>query len=101
MMGWKQFVKSAELGANMNKIEFFARVNSRLTRHKPAAQPIRRAGSNSRDFNSLGSGVGNAVKQPIPEYTGDEMIGIGQLHKSNAVPVFRNVDILDLGKMRR
>jgi hypothetical protein len=29
------------------------------------------------------------------------MIGIGQLHKSNAVPVFKQEDAADIAKMRR
>jgi hypothetical protein len=29
------------------------------------------------------------------------MIGISVLHKSNGIPVFRQEDILDIGKMRR
>ena len=34
-------------------------------------------------------------------YTGDKMIGIGTLHKSNAVPVFSSDDAKDIAKMRR
>lgn len=34
-------------------------------------------------------------------YTGGEMIGIGQLHKSNAIPIFKKSDAEDLAKMRR
>jgi hypothetical protein len=34
-------------------------------------------------------------------YTGDKMIGIGTLHKSNAVPVFTAEEALDMAKMRR
>lgn len=87
----------------MTKLEFFKQVNSRLTKHNPTktTRNIPREGSSTKDIPSLGSGIGNAVAKPIPEYTGDEMIGIGQLHKSNAIPVFRNNDIKDLGKMRR
>jgi len=87
----------------MTKLEFFKQVNSRLTKHNPtkATRNIPREGSSTRDIPSLGNGIGNAVAKPIQEYTGDEMIGIGQLHKSNAIPVFRNNDIKDLGKMRR
>jgi hypothetical protein len=44
---------------------------------------------------------GYAILKPIPVYTGDKMIGIGQLHKSNAVPVFRSEDIEDIARMRR
>lgn len=34
-------------------------------------------------------------------YTGTECIGIGQLHKSNGIPIFRKQDAEDLAKMRR
>jgi hypothetical protein len=50
---------------------------------------------------SLCSGIGNATLAPAKVYTGTEMIGIGQLHKSNAVPVFRQTDAVDLANMRR
>jgi hypothetical protein len=50
---------------------------------------------------SLCSGIGNATLAPAKVYTGTEMIGIGQLHKSNAVPVFRQDDAIDLANMRR
>lgn len=36
-----------------------------------------------------------------PTYTGDKMIGIGTLHKSNGVPLFRQEDLEDQAKMRR
>jgi hypothetical protein len=41
-----------------------------------------------------------SVKETI-QYTGTEMLGIGQLHKSNAVPVFRTEDAADIARMRR
>lgn len=50
---------------------------------------------------SLDSGVGSTSFREPPVYTGDEMIGIGQLHKSNSVPVFRKQDAEDQAKMRR
>jgi len=34
-------------------------------------------------------------------YTGTEIIGIGQMHKSNAVPIRRKQDAKDLANMRR
>ena len=37
----------------------------------------------------------------VIQYTGTEMLGIGQLHKSNAVPVFRTEDAADIARMRR
>lgn len=50
---------------------------------------------------SKGTGVGNAVKKKDQVYTGTEMLGVGQLHKSNSVPVFRQEDAVDIAKMRR
>jgi hypothetical protein len=34
-------------------------------------------------------------------YTGTAMLGIGTLHKSNAVPIFTNEEALDQANMRR
>lgn len=50
---------------------------------------------------SLDSGLGMAVKAPAKVYTGDNMLGISTLHKSNAVPVFRKEDAEAISKMRR
>lgn len=50
---------------------------------------------------SRGTGFGNATKADAPVYTGTKMIGIGQLHKSNGIPVFQEEDAKDLAKMRR
>lgn len=52
-------------------------------------------------YNSVGNGVGVATKSEQKVYTGDKMIGIGTLHKSNAVPVFSTDDAKDLAIMRR
>lgn len=34
-------------------------------------------------------------------YTGTEMLGIGTLHKSNAVPVFNTGEAIEMARMRR
>lgn len=51
---------------------------------------------------SLNSGEGNATK-PIhgKVYTGSAMLGIGTLHKSNAVPIFSSDEAVEISKMRR
>ena len=51
-------------------------------------------------IKSLNTGLGNATKAPSKVYTGTEMIGIGQMHKSNAVPIFRKDDAKDIASMR-
>jgi hypothetical protein len=50
---------------------------------------------------SLDTGKGIAVKKEVTQYTGSAMLGIGQLHKSNAIPVFSKEDAVDISKMRR
>lgn len=53
-------------------------------------------------YPSLNTAGGDCTK-PIrgKVYTGTAMVGIGTLHKSNAVPIFNTEDALDQAKMRR
>lgn len=53
-------------------------------------------------YPSLNSGLGTCTK-PIQGkvYTGTSMIGIGTLHKSNAVPIFSEEDAKEQARMRR
>ena len=44
---------------------------------------------------------GPCSSKPSPVYTGTKMIGIAQMHKSNAVPVFTDEEVKDISKMRR
>ena len=51
---------------------------------------------------SLNSGdMGVASSKPRMQYTGTKMIGIGTLHKSNAVPVFSDDEAVEMARMRR
>jgi len=51
---------------------------------------------------SLGNGVGTAPKKEHPKYTGDLIVGIATMHKSNAVPVMRGTtQAKDISAMRR
>ena len=54
-----------------------------------------------RDIPSVGDGVGTAVKKDVQVYTGDSMIGIATMHKSNSVPVFKKEDAEAISQMRR
>lgn len=45
-------------------------------------------------------GGSTALKSPNV-YTGDSIIGLSQMHKSNIVPVFRKEDAIDIARMRR
>lgn len=44
-------------------------------------------------------GIASKVADRV--YTGDKVIGIATLHKSNAVPVFSNEEAIDISRMRR
>ena len=50
---------------------------------------------------SLNTDNGVAVKKNTQFYTGDNIKGIGTLHKSNAVPVFTDAEAKDQATMRR
>jgi hypothetical protein len=51
----------------------------------------------SRDTGHLGT----VRSKDIPKYTGTKVIGIGTMHKSNAVPIFSDEEAIDISKMRR
>ena len=51
---------------------------------------------------SLNSWItGPVTTKPSPEYTGQNIIGIATMHKSNLVPVFSGEEAKDISKMRR
>lgn len=45
--------------------------------------------------------VGAVTSKQNQQYTGTNIVGIGTLHKSNAVPIFSNQEAEDIAKMRR
>lgn len=75
--------------------------NKKSDYRKPTDVRVMRPGSDTSHIGSMDSGIGIAVKKESPQYTGDAMIGIGQLHKSNAIPIFQAEDAVEISKMRR
>ena len=61
-------------------------------------QPYRRE---TQKVPSLPFTGGVCTKVPDKVYTGDKMIGIGTMHKSNSVPIFSAEDAEAIAKMRR
>lgn len=61
----------------------------------------KRGGSKRDVYKSLETGFSDTSKPKEKVYTGDAMLGVSTLHKSNAVPVFRQSDAIDVAKMRR
>jgi hypothetical protein len=58
-------------------------------------------GRTTQKIQSRDTGWVDCVAKPLQEYTGTEMIGISQMAKSNAVPVFNSDHITDIARMRR
>ena len=50
---------------------------------------------------SLPFTAGPCTKAPDKVYTGTKILGIGTMHKSNAVPVFSDDEAKDIATMRR
>lgn len=63
--------------------------------------PLRPGAEDYKKIESKNSGLTVATKQQANVYTGDNIIGIGTLHKSNAVPIFSEDHAIDLATMRR
>lgn len=91
---WLGNVKSLSLGL---KVE-------RLPKDKKSCKldlPTIPEHRNPHKIPSLKSTDSYTTMRPRQYYTGDKMIGIGTLHKSNAVPIFDPEDAKDQAKMRR
>lgn len=62
---------------------------------KPTTRRVEAAGK------SVMTPGGSTALKPSPKYTGDNMIGIATMHKSNAVPVFDSKAAVEVTTMRR
>ena len=93
---WKELQKKWEVDADDKK-----------RKRALAAEPLQYklsapVGRETKRIASLDTGHSGPVSsKPAQKYTGSKMIGVGQLHKSNAVPVFCDQDAIDIARMRR
>jgi hypothetical protein len=58
-------------------------------------------GRDTRKYQSLDTGGHNTAPVERKVYTGDKMVGIGTMHKSNMVPIFSDQEAKDISTMRR
>ena len=63
-----------------------------------SSKPYRRE---TPHYPSLNSGFHDTSAKPKQTYTGSNLLGIGTLHKSNAVPIFSQEEALEQARMRR
>jgi hypothetical protein len=69
---------------------------------KPYTPPVLNyRGAEQPRIPSLTTTGAPCVKPPAKVYTGDKMIGISQMPKSNAVPIFNPDHIIEIARMRR
>ena len=92
---WKELQKKYELDAEARKRQR-ALAAQPLT-YKLSAPPGR---TTTRDIPSRVT-EGHSTAPIHKVYTGDKVLGIATMHKSNAVPVFRAEDAVEISRMRR
>ena len=58
--------------------------------------------TNTHHIKSVDTGhLGTVSSKPSPQYTGTKVLGIGTMHKSNAVPIFSDEEAISISTMRR
>lgn len=93
---WKELQKKWEVDADAKK-----------RKRALAAEPLQYklstpVGRETKRINSLDTGHLGAVRtKDIPQYTGTKILGIGTMHKSNAVPIFSDEQAVEISTMRR
>lgn len=89
---------AAEWDAILNKYKPKKMIKQTASVYKPTKPFVRE----TPKYPSLKSDGGSCTK-PVhgKVYTGTKMIGIGTLHKSNAVPIFTEEDAKSQASMRR
>ena len=94
---WKEVLKRQGAAAEEKR-------RSRAMKAAPLVYNLSTAAdrANTRHIPSLDTGHLGAVRtKDIPKYTGKNILGIGTMHKSNAVPVFSQQEAHDIATMRR
>jgi hypothetical protein len=93
---WKELQKKWEVDADDKK-----------RKRALAAEPLQYklsapAGRETQRIASRDTGHSGAVRtKDIPQYTGTKILGIGTMHKSNAVPIFSDEEAKAISTMRR
>ena len=90
---WRQLQKKWEVEAEDKK-------RKRAMSAEPLVYSL--SGRETARIASRDTGHTGAVRtKDIPQYTGTKILGIGTMHKSNAVPVFSDEEAVAISTMRR
>lgn len=92
-----------EAWCKKHKIEPFAKKKRTSTNDK---SPVEVSGVYRREtvqYPSRDTNVKGAVNTNVGKnvYTGDKLLGIASMHKSNLVPVFQGSEAIEVSQMRR
>lgn len=97
--------KARELAAEWERNQAkWASMSAKVTAPKREALTYKLsapAGRETKQIPSLNTGDGIGNTKQIPKYTGTKILGIGTMHKSNAVPIFSDEEAQDISRMRR
>ena len=97
--------RARELEASWQNLEKkWAAVSKPASKKKPEKLEYSLSSPENRStkhIKSLGTGVGVATLAPAKVYSGNKVLGVVVLHKSNLVPVFNHQAAEDAAKMRR
>jgi hypothetical protein len=101
--------RARELDADWKKLkaDWGVEAEQKRQRRAMAAEPLTYRlsappGRETQRIDSRDTGHAGAVcSKEIPKYTGTKILGIGTLHKSNAVPVFSDEEAIAIATMRR
>ena len=92
---WKELQKKWDIDAEDKKRK---RAMSQPTLDYNLSAPVGRSTSNNIPSRVTEGGSTAPVHKV---YTGNKILGIGTMHKSNAVPIFSDEEAQDIARMRR
>jgi len=98
--GWQQREAAYQKFLKDNDINFSVKKKKVFEVYVPK-QNFHRETKNYPSFESSQSSPNYAQRPERKEYTGDYLVGIATMHKSNAVPVTRDDNPTDYSTMRR
>lgn len=94
---WKELQKKWDVDANDKRR---ARAMKAPALEYKLTTPVGRSSGHAIPSRA-DSVLGPVSSKVIPRYTGTKMIGVGTMHKSNAVPIFSDEEAHDIATMRR
>lgn len=98
--------RDLELKSEWQKLKTEIDKTAKVIKARPLTRPFPTYGpppgrTTNAHIKSHDSGTGVGAKKEAPVYTGTKIIGIGTMHKSNAVPIFCDDDAKAIASMRR